>query len=510
MELVHFSHDHPLVFNEKESDDGQQYTCFGCLNPILGPHYSCTQCMRFLHKSCAELPRKIEHPMHPEHALTLHKEPPNPYLLCKCDACQRVWGCFTYHCSDCNVDLDVNCVSFPHSIEYGGHEHPLTVWPKPASFSCDACGTTHSEECRYVAHLNCATSESQPQRDDMTQINVGDHLPNLINLPVPDETVDLISHIFKEISLEGDVDRVKGFKHFSHEHQLTLVDVQSDNVGSCESRNELKTIEICDGCARPISAPFYSCAQCKYFLHKWCAKLPNELQHPIHQDHPLTLLAKSPDFYGLFKCGICFNFCNGFSFHCSPCNINLDVNCGSYPSTITHEAHNHPLKLRLNLQDWCSACNQAFVGFIYECAPCSFKIDIQCAKLPRMLWHRYDEEHPLILTYSLVEEHLNKFYCEFCEKEIFKNFWFYHCADCRLHAHTRCIYKVDDAYSNVKFGGTLDLSVHPHLLTFVQKTLDKPPCERCGDPCNDLAFTCGDCNYNLHPNCASMYSNESS
>ena len=46
-------------------------------------------------------------------------------------------------------------------------------------------------------------------------------------------------------------------EHFGHEHDLKLIDEVMNN-------------EICDGCVRAILPPFYGCAKCSVFLHKFC------------------------------------------------------------------------------------------------------------------------------------------------------------------------------------------------------------------------------------------------
>ncbi|GLT61175.1 hypothetical protein SLA2020_338980 [Shorea laevis] len=57
MELRHFIHKHPLIFNEEPNKDHGGLLCDGCEEQIWGPNYSCKECSWFiLHKSCAELP----------------------------------------------------------------------------------------------------------------------------------------------------------------------------------------------------------------------------------------------------------------------------------------------------------------------------------------------------------------------------------------------------------------------------------------------------------------------
>jgi hypothetical protein len=146
-ELRHFLHDeHPLIFNEEVKEDhiGGKH-CDGCYEKLSGPNYSCkdSYCGFIIHKSCAELPRELEHPLHPKHPLLLIYE---EYFLkreIKCEGCNReeeLWG-LIYHCSHCNFSLDTKCASLPLTVQAEiHHEHPLTLMRKSLSFTCCACG----------------------------------------------------------------------------------------------------------------------------------------------------------------------------------------------------------------------------------------------------------------------------------------------------------------------------------------------------------------------------------
>ncbi|KAA8518178.1 hypothetical protein F0562_015652 [Nyssa sinensis] len=527
MELQHFSHDHPLILNEEQKNDAEEVCCCnGCLEQISGPSYNCNQCDFSLHKLCAELPTEMEHPMHPDHPLTLLTNP--LFLRCICDVCQGDWKSFTYRCFQCDFDIDIICASLmERKIEHKSHKHPLTPMRRPALLFCSACGTKHEgifyfctscghfwihrdcaslpstvkhsdhdhsltlaysipieysnftsycdicakelnrfcwvfycAECRYFAHVNCATSKTEPFMSILlpcrkTEIKVEDFDANLIHLPVPNEFVSLTSHCFKEMSM-GKNQRATELNHFSHDHPLILFDVQSSDESCSTSKlsspNETKNDNICDGCTQPILGPFYRCIECNFFLHEWCVELPTELQHPFHPQHPLILLAKSPMSFGLFLCNGCGFFSNRFTFTCACCHFHLDVTCGSLPTTIRHEAHlHHRLVLKEKLDGRCNACQMQSSGFAFGCGTCDFKLDLRCARLPSTIRHRYDE-HLLILNYSPLKNYPDVYYCEVCEEELNPKCWFYHCDDCDQSFHYECIRPVDEC-SNIKIGG---------------------------------------------------------
>ena len=111
-----------------------------------------------------------------------------------------------------------------------------------------------------------------------------------------DEFTKELSYIVKRTEGEDKIEMAIEIKHFSHEHDLKLI-------------KELENYEICDRCIRFIFPPFYSCAQCNFFLHKSCVELPTKTQHPLHQ-HPLILWLRRPK---LDMCDAFLCLSNGFT-----------------------------------------------------------------------------------------------------------------------------------------------------------------------------------------------------
>jgi hypothetical protein len=57
------------------------------------------------------------------------------------------------------------------------------------------------------------------------------------------------------------------------------------------SDEKLEDDQLCEGCMQLISAPFYGCPRCNFFLHDRCDKLATKIErHPLHDEHPHTLL----------------------------------------------------------------------------------------------------------------------------------------------------------------------------------------------------------------------------
>lgn len=68
-------HQQPMTLVELNERPAQ---CFSCQSNWSGPAYSCTfeKCENFVHKSCTELPQKIQHPFHSPHSRILRVSKP--------------------------------------------------------------------------------------------------------------------------------------------------------------------------------------------------------------------------------------------------------------------------------------------------------------------------------------------------------------------------------------------------------------------------------------------------
>ncbi|KAF8403913.1 hypothetical protein HHK36_012019 [Tetracentron sinense] len=171
--VQHFSHVHPLQLSNLQQES--QVQCNGCNEQCTGLAYRCLPCNYSLHKSCAQIPRSIKHPSHPDHPLTLLATPPYANTSFSCDACGRQGSAFSFHCSTCEFDIHASCASFPHKILHQAHPHELLLlYASPygeVAYSCDICGAIGSHHwmyrcatCGFDAHLGCATSKPQEQQ----------------------------------------------------------------------------------------------------------------------------------------------------------------------------------------------------------------------------------------------------------------------------------------------------------------------------------------------------------
>lgn len=300
--------------------------------------------------------------------------------------------------------------------------------------------------------------------------------------------------------------------HWAHkDHPLVLLDhVQLSNINTTEMMNRNDDQVLCDCCVRPIlTDPFYGCAQCKFFVHTFCAELPLVAKHPLHEEHELVIHKHvKPNIY--VKCNMCNNICNGMFFYCKTCNFYLDIKCASLPSTIKYVAHRHPLRQLFN-DSWayCKACGKWDRAYrCFGCKDCKFFLHESCIFLPGTINHRWDP-HPIPLVHPPIKDHPEEFYCEICEQEIDgTSHSFYFCRACDQSFHVLCLSPYYN-YSNVKFGATnIRVDKHPHSLTLAAMQQHKLPHSKCGN-CSDRIpdgspmLECQPCHFRLCRKCDS-------
>ncbi|KAK9913185.1 hypothetical protein M0R45_037009 [Rubus argutus] len=327
--IEHFSHKHLLFLGEisKERD----YGCAMCGDRVFGLNYRCSHpspwtvhgCDFFLHKSCAELPRKIgPHPLHRRHPLVLK----NTGKLKRrpiCSACKN--GCrdnYIYSCSECGFGLDVKCAS-------------------------------------------------------------------------------------KWIS--------RSLQHFSHEHPLMFKQIDDK-----EKEEYTGPPLVCDGCQDPVFGPSYTCPsrKCCFNLHKSCAELPSEIQHPAHGQHPLFLLNTIQNVKVASFCNACNIVCR-YRYNCSICDFNLHLKCASNWRKV-FDCREHQFAIpRKEMALNCDICGEYKSGTgCYVCSICQLLVHKECASLPRFS-KIPAHQHSLKLTWFLEDIYPRKDHiCKLCSTNI--------------------------------------------------------------------------------------------
>uniref|UniRef100_A0A7N2L4P0 DC1 domain-containing protein n=1 Tax=Quercus lobata TaxID=97700 RepID=A0A7N2L4P0_QUELO len=311
--------------------------------------------------------------------------------------------------------------------------------------------------------------------------------------------------------IEMEQQQQQQLQHFIHPNHPLLFNPDDDRRG-----------RRCWGCWEPVHGPSYSCKECDYWVHhKSCAELPLELHHPLHPIHPLILFSPPiwAAYYGddkqVYKCELCKDYEDVYTYRCSHCDFNIYITCTSLAPTTMVEAefHHHPLtpfwkwitftceicgkedKDKAHGQK-CNCCDNER-NQVFRCITCEFVLDFQCATLPHTT--RYGQhEHPFTLSYR-AEDNSGEYYCDICEEERQDSkYWFYYCKDCSYPAHPNCII---GKYPNYKFGGAYTFACHSHPLTFVEETKNSPQCNECNGSCKELIYQCAQCKFYIHRGC---------
>ncbi|KAK3200776.1 hypothetical protein Dsin_024191 [Dipteronia sinensis] len=246
--LLHFYHKHALkLCNVRKSHDIE---CLCCKQIISGSAYCCLECQFFIHESCKEIPKEVEHPFHPQHILA-------PQIMghyTNCAACQLSIGSrnsqyrsidgIGISCKECDFNLHVSCANpnrCARAIKHNCHEHNMYYFFVTVRWFSIECNKCHEKfladeafyrcvECNFNLHLEC--------------------------IPIP--SVVMITQ--------------------KHNHPLTLIDsVKDDNpliqyLMDSNDKVDYSMDYYCDVCETPCNPRrhAYCCKECIYITHVEC------------------------------------------------------------------------------------------------------------------------------------------------------------------------------------------------------------------------------------------------
>ncbi|KAG7641115.1 DC1 [Arabidopsis suecica] len=520
--------------------------CFACDKEEPSPcstfHYSCTTCDVEFHDICHVYPRKLTHPYHLQHPLTLttqnteteiiSKKAEYGYIFKNCNWCgdDSRDGSQFYRCSICNFCLDLSCSqNFPALTITNpkSHHHSLLLFPWPLLIPCEACGLVSLLEpsyacfqCNYLVHESCI--------DLPRVIKITRHPHRLSHTPflppttpscrVCYKTVDIKygqyscdhegcsyiahskcathMHVWDGRELEWEPEELDEtedivpfkkvgdnmIKYFCHEHHLKLE--KYDSVRDAKKQ--------CQACILRIdSYDFYNCVQCDFFLHEVCAGLPRKLAHALHK-HPLVLDPSPILDYSSTSCSTCARESTGFRYKCSKTDcddeitIQIDFRCILVPDCFTDKSHEHPLFISTSYSRKgnisCDGCKDSVRDEYYlQCTICSFAMCYRCATLPYELYYKYDA-HLLSLCYG--EDAEKAYWCEVCEKELNPREWFYSCNKCCITIHLECIFG-SSVY--IKSGYTFYFG-SASMKILGNNSHTRPICYKCDHRCPDSVY----------------------
>ncbi|KAJ4824573.1 hypothetical protein Tsubulata_043399, partial [Turnera subulata] len=386
----------------------------------------------------------------------------------KCIACNKYCVKSYYQCLECKFFTHHKCMGFPTTLDHGCHFHPLTLVDKFAEDDsgvncCHACRQKRNpdypvclyqdKECLdkapYVAHIECVVSKILTLNAHSATFTLN---PPLISFYIANSPGS-----YGKRSADG------GIKHFENDHALTCY----------ERGTTLWFDETCYGCNR----------------------------HPLHSQHPLTILP--PNDTEAILCDGCGNFTFDGGYKCDGCQFMLDTKCASLnidqfqnsqhrKISISHPFHDHKLTLTShNVQEDCTcfACQVPILSTpCYTCLPCQVLFQERCLEIPQERQHPYHPQHPLLIK-NLYGSHRP---CRAC-KLIIKGLG-YHCNQCGFILCRLC-----NIHSQIQKGS------HQFFLDMVQlMTKAHSNAKFVSEQCFGWFYRCVKCDMNYHFDCLSI------
>ncbi|XVE68398.1 hypothetical protein DITRI_Ditri09bG0065100 [Diplodiscus trichospermus] len=295
------------------------------------------------------------------------------------------------------------------------HSHPLTLEDDPETiFVCDGCqelcyGLSYrSILCKFSLDIRCAALNEELAKHEVQKA--------------------------REIKAT--------INHFSHSHQLTRC-----KIGKTILQRGWDLLP-CIACQKDLCGLIYTCCLCEhFFLHESClTDMQTQVQSLFHPQHPLHLIQfpLGVKEEGDTLCHACSSNVKGILISCFECQTRMHRSCAMYQTRkIKHDCHDHRLlhlgkSIFVKSSPECSACYTDCSDTLCCCKGCNFYIHLECMPLPYRVKHRR-HLHPLTLTYFVVEDDLEEYYCDMCETKRNPEHDVYYCEECTYIAHIDCV-----------------------------------------------------------------------
>lgn len=316
-----------------------------------------------------------------------------------------------FACDLCNFDLCRACSKLPLKVSHDFHpDHPLEfcLGKKDGNERykpCSGCGDLFSDKSLYYKCKDCEI-----------YLDLGCAILNNIE-----------TSWYAEEKL-----------HYSHAHLLRRCKPGPDARGSCL---------LCELPLTP-SAISYGCFQCYMFVHERCLDdIPREIQHPVHQAHPLTRLDFTHTCGDGKVCDACGLRIEGAPLSCLKCSFYLHLRCAdSLLRGLMHKSHHHKLfylanNAKLRFKNGCRVCMRddgSYGDHLYHCVECGWRSHFKCLTLPESVVKKSYHIHPLVCKIFLPDDDSLE-YCGVCETVVHAGHHAYCCLECGFVSHIECI-----------------------------------------------------------------------
>ncbi|EOA25693.1 hypothetical protein CARUB_v10019046mg [Capsella rubella] len=257
----------------------------------------------------------------------------------------------------------------------------------------------------------------------------------------------------------------------------------------------------CDVCDRSYGFG-YSCDQCKFIIHLECAFVFNAKEiwdHPSHEGHCLKLLTTGAPDHTDPKCHLSGKKIRHLLYHCSVCELNLDViDALCARAHLNMPWHPHPLLIvDITSRMTCNICrNGGKQGYL--CPRCRLVVHESCVSqfVSQDITHPSHVRHPLkpitdgALGYSDGS-------CHLCGEDAGN--LLYHCDICIFNLDLECAINKPPpvSLSNMKVHEHHTLTLMPRLISYV--------CDACGTIGDRSPYVCVECDFMIfHQLCAQL------
>ncbi|CAH8382747.1 unnamed protein product [Eruca vesicaria subsp. sativa] len=316
-----------------------------------------------------------------------------------------------FSCDLCNFDLCRPCSKLPLKVSHGFHpQHPLEFCLGNREGNkryklCSGCGDLFSDQSLYYKCKDCEIF------------------------------LDLGCAILNNIETSWNAEEKL---HYSHAHLLKR----------CKPGPNARGTSSCLMCELPLtpSAISYGCFQCLLFVHERCIdELPREIQHPVHQAHPLTRLDFTHTCGGGKVCDACGVHIDGAPLSCLKCNFHLHMRCAdSLLRGLVNKFHRHKLfyiatYAEISFVKRCGVCMRDDGGYgdghTYHCVECGWKSHFECLGIPKSVVKKSYHIHPLVRQIFDSDDE----FCGVCETMVHAGRYAYCCLECGFVSHIECI-----------------------------------------------------------------------